>query len=488
MNKSESSLYDSKSKVFCFSEEGLDTVRREIADDGFFDLYRICASGKEDGLQAVDATGREHALHGPANGATVLLRDPGDADEPFDKVMDLWRRSGLDAPAALDTGASDRTMISRRVAESLVQQLEKELTQVSSNAIGLDKQIAVLREDLEDYRRNVEELQLVRRLAGEYPVLSFERKPSRSTARVGGDALTQLLPYGGNVMSAVGISLSNLRASEGALELRLVAREDDSTLASWTLEASALKDGWNCVSIGRRIPTRYRFVDVHVRWKGFEEHAPSVRLSDAYGDSEGFASAAGVPLQNQMLALKVWTGNRFDEEVAANHAHFSSDRDRLTASTHYQSVPEEMLKAVEGLTDPGKDRSWLRAAGNGVMVHPTSEGPSVAALDVSLTAPLTALTLSASVENPKSRPVSFRVVVVDAASDDHLTYARDPDLQGGDALHEGAWEEVLPCTELPLTCELAASVERAKILLMTKVVDGDESFAHAWFRNFQVAC
>lgn len=481
------SPYDVKNKVFCFSEEGAEAVRRESARDGLFDLYRVRSHPEGAGLSATDPTGQEHVLYGPANGAAVLLREPGDTDGTFERTVDLWRSAGLDVPAALSTAELDDADTPRRVTESLVRQLQKELSAVSSNAVRLDRQIAVLREDLEDYRRNVEELQLTRRLAGEFPVLSFERKPTRSSLRTGGETASQLLPYTGNVMSAIAINLSDVRPGDGLLVLWLTAREDDSTLAEWELDASSLKNGWNAVSIARRIPTKYRFVDLHVRWKGFDGQAPRVHLSDAYGDADGFARTSTAPVQNRMLAMRVWTGNRFDDAVASEYVHDPIDRDRLTAPAHYQNVPEGVLKSVEGLTDKGADRQWLRVSKNGVLVHPTSDGPSIAALNVALSDALTGLALSACVDNEKSRPVSFRVVVLDQESDVFRKYVQDPDLQGHETLYEGDWEEVLPCTELPLVCEFSTSVERAKVLLMTKVADGNDAFAHAWFRNIRVS-
>ncbi|MEM9778629.1 MAG: hypothetical protein AAF813_01845, partial [Pseudomonadota bacterium] len=140
------SLFDATSKVFVTG--ALAANLRPILDQilepaGVFEL-----SDSETGLTGRDATARDHPLTAPPAGAVVLVAPNTEVSEVA-AFTALWTDSALEAPEIIVADGLDHAAVALKTSSALTRALERELAITARDAVKLDRQIAILRDNLE---------------------------------------------------------------------------------------------------------------------------------------------------------------------------------------------------------------------------------------------------------------------------------------------------------------------------------------------------
>ena len=487
MSNAPYSMFNCNNKLLCFSDGDFVAAQNAFSDKALFEHYLIKNEGANGDITAVDINGKVHTLFGPANGAIVCVKTPSSSTQNLDKLIAVWENAGFAPPATVNVDKLDSDATALEISKTFLTQLGSELHQVSEDAVKLDKQVALLREDLEDYRRSIHELKLESRLQGNFPSLTFDRDPSNSSVSIDSNKLKQLLPYSGNMISAIAVHVPNHAANHnGCLVAKLIAREDDSELTEWKIDATEIRGPWLHFSLQKRISTRYRFVDLVLEWEGFYETSPRLSLADAFGDEDGFLKIAGEQHANQMLALRVWTGSQFDKESANECINFPSEASKHVDQVLLKNIPENLVNKVQGVSEPKVEFKWVNTHKNDIFLHPTAPGPSVAKLPIRMSSPVSGLHARLSLEHEKSKPVSFRIAAIESASGDIQKYLKSGDSRLDGVLHDSGWNSIIGRSEKPLQIDFDRTSNDFVIVLQSRSDENDTSYGHAWFRNLQV--
>lgn len=491
MTKTTPSLYDSSTKILLSPGVSDVECRRRLGDlDGVM-LFKL-GVGADGGLCATDPSGAGHTLNAPASGAVVIVAQ-GDHDSPLmHDVAALWTRAEFEPPPIVGLGDGDDGGFAANVCATLMSQLHQELRQTASDAVRLDRQIFALREELEGCRTIISETNIANRLAGDLPVMAFERLPNNTFWDMGEQPEgAQLLPYSGHLIRAVAFAVDTPSAlGAGRLNASLVAREDDAVLARWEIE-NANADPWVILAVKDQIHARYRYVDLVLEWEGADGDAPRIGLSQVTGDREAFLRTSDAENEREMLALRVWTGAPLLGEDYARYVVLPSEAERLADPRPAVKVPAHRLAKVRAAVQRRFEWEWLRAENSDLFLHPTLEGPSIAAVDLRWTSAVRGLSTLLSNPNAKAPQIAFGLVaardVVSAETLEHIVNGEDAEgAEDADAvIARQAWTVVPPGTVRPLELAFPEPEDGFKGYFLTKVAGDDVSFAHAWFRNIK---
>ena len=481
------SVFNCNNKLLSFSDTDFAAAQKAFSEEDLFEHYLIKDSGADSDLAAIDINGKLHTFFGPANGAVVCVKTPSSSTETLDKLVTLWENAGYTAPATVNVTDITSKDTAVEISKSFLTQLGSELHQVSEDAVKLDKQVALLREDLEDYRRSIHELKLESRLQGHFPSLTFDREPGNSSITIDASQIKQLLPYAGNLLSAIAVHIPDFATRhDGALVARLIAREDNTELANWKVDANDIQGPWIHFSLQKRISTRYRFIDLVLEWQGNYVTTPRLSLADAFGDEDGFLKIVDVSQTNQMLAMRVWTGAQFDKEKANGCIVFPSEVSRLNNDVLLRKIPESLITQVQGIGNPKVDFKWVNTHQNDIFVHPTLPGPSIAQLPIKLSSPVTGMQTRLSLEHEQSKPVSFRIAAIAASSGKIKQYIKKSDATLDGVLFDSGWNSIIGRSEKPLQLNFNSSSSDFIVVLQTRSDENDASYGHAWFRDIKV--
>ncbi len=481
------SVFNCNNKLLSFSDTDFVAAQKAFSEEELFEHYLIKDAGSDSELAAIDINGKLHTFFGPANGAVVCVKTPSSSNETLDKLIALWESAGYSAPATVDVTdiASQDTAV--EISKSFLTQLGSELHQVSEDAVKLDKQVALLREDLEDYRRSINELQLESRLRGHFPSLTFEREPGNASISIDTSQFRQLLPYAGNLLSMIAVHVPDFATSHnGALIAKLIAREDNAELANWKVDANDIQGPWVHFSLQKRISTRYRFIDLVLQWEGNYVTTPRLSLADAFGDEDGYLKIFDESQINKMLAMRVWTGSQFDKKKANGCIVFPSEVSKLYSDVLLRKIPESLITQVQGVGNPKVGFKWVNTQQNDIFLHPTLPGPSIAQLPVSLPSPVTGMQTRLSLEHEKSKPVSFRIAAITASSRNVKKYLKKCDATLDDVLFDSGWNSIVGRSEKPLQLNFNKPSSDFVVILQTRSDEKDASYGHAWFRDIKV--
>lgn len=476
------SLFNSDTKIFLFSEKALKAfkARSDKCDISTVFLVRRAHDG---GLEAVDSDDGRHAFNAPASGATVFVADGKNGRDLMEEASELWTKALLPQPPVVDAGQDGAMTL---VCSHLMEALQDELKQTAGDAVRLDRQIAALREELENYRMRLVETGARERLAGALPVMSYERLPDNMIWDLGQRPRgAQLLPYAGYLIRAVSFQIENPETlSNGVLIARLVAKEDDSILQQWRIESTE-DYPWVILSMKDAIPYRYRYVDLVIEWEGMPEDAPHIRLALAIGDKEAYLRTGDDQIRREMLAMRVWTGSAFDDEDYARFVIYPEVLEDIAGEHLAVNVPPHRLSKAHKLVKRTFQWEWLRAEANNLLVHPTREGPSIAMAEMRWTSPVRGISTLLTNPNKKAAEIAFSMI----ASHDKLTEGALEKIAEGDRskdiIASFDWVILDPGTARLMELEFPEPQEDFKLYFMTSVPGGDESYAHAWFRNLK---
>lgn len=481
------SIFNCNNKLLSFSDNDFVAAQKAFSEDDLFEHYLIKDAGANGDIAAIDINGKLHTLFGPANGAVVCVKTKTSSKQNLDKLVALWENAGYASPATVEVSDFDSQDTAVEISRTFLTQLGAELHQVSEDAVKLDKQVALLREDLEDYRRSILELKLESRLRGNFPSLTFERDPGNSSIAIDSNQCKQLLPYAGNLMSAIAVHVPDFTANHsGTLVARLIAREDESELAEWKVDAWDMHGPWVHFSLLKRISTRYRFIDLVLEWEGSNETSPRLSLANAFGDEDGFLKLSGESQSNQMLAMRVWTGAQFDRHKANECIVFPAEVAKLNDDVLLRKIPENLITQVQGISNPKVDFKWVNTHQNDIFVHPTLPGPSIAQLPVHLPSPATGMHTRLSLEHENSKPVSFRIAAIDASTGNIKKYLKNCDAKPVGVLFDSGWNSIVGRSDKPLQVKFESPSSDFIVILQTRSDKDDTAYGHAWFRDLKV--
>lgn len=480
------SLYSSQTKILTFSDTKFEYFNEFLSNHhGEVGVFRVGFDGQ---LMARDTSGSEHSLNAPAIGSVVLVRGHGDDEDAANACAMLWERAGIAPPAIVSDRDADPTDLPARVLAAIVSALEAELRQTAASAVRLDRQIAILREELEDTRAHLAEARRADRQSLNLPLIAYERVSNGATRRMDEfPLLRQLLPYAARHVCGVAFQVEEPTfADGGALTASLRAREDDSVLASWQVEKVSA-DGWVVLSVDEALPYKYRYVDLELKWIGTGGPAPEIRLADAFGDPDGYLRTAEEADPHNMLALRIWTGDAFQRAVHDSSANFPT-ADRFQPQGML-SVPvtRRQLSQVEPVTEHDFDWAWYRQDGDTLFLHPVLAGPSIVRLDLTSDMHVAELVAFGCNKNGNAPPIEFSIIVAGSPLDAAALEAAAGGATSPDTiLGSSDWTSVAPGTVAPASVRLKTRSEAPHVYFMVRVTGESIEYAHFWFSNIRM--
>jgi hypothetical protein len=424
----------------------------------------------------------------PFAGITVVAcAGPAATCPVTEEFVALWTQSGLTAPEVL--AEADGTAATRaRVAHAMLSAALAEHRDISAEAVSLDRQIAVLREQVEDARNKWQDaLGALQAATRGLPVLAYHSQTVADWQTLAGGAVfRQRLPFPSAHCRAFGFRIDPARALGGDLQCRLEAVEEGTALARWDGVAPDA-DGWVALTVPKDIPWRYRNLAFSLRWSGPEAAAPKLALANAAGLERFLLHRDGEPLRARRAAMRVWAGleqTLAPAEAATpdalapsedNEYGFFLTGDRLRA--HTELVKREL-----------RGHATVRVEGSRILVHPTP-APGPTAVSIPVEGPYPAAGIQLMAESPKQEAPRIDVMVACYPADLGLTLDPDsPDpLPRDGALATSGWMPVQGGSSVPIMLELGGS-RAFQMVLATRVPGGNSAFANLWFADVKVVC
>lgn len=480
------SLFDSRSKVLFFSKQKQNSLKSFLKPWSNVIEFLISADDKLN-LIAADSSGNQHTFNAPANGAVVFVTDKSVDKKLQSAVMKLWADASFPKPKIIDADKVTGSALKESLCKNFVDELEGELVQTAQDAVRLDKQIAALREELENSRSRLSEVYAATRLSGELPTIGFERRATNSLWDMGASSQgSQLLPFSGHLIRAVSFQLENPAVlEEGQLVARLQAKEDDSILQTWTVERQGESD-WINLAIDQEIPNRYRYIDLTLEWIGGSEDAPQVRLARATGDKEACLRTNPSSLDEHILALRVWTGNAISSDDYERNFLFPSHVEELNAHTLAVNVSPNMLAQVKPTIARKFEWDWCKAEKHDLFLHPTPAGPSIAEVDLSWASDVKGLSATLASLHKSAPEIAFSIVLAKGSISPSQIEQAAAGKISDDILATYEWTTLSAGTAQPVVVEFAEPQAKFKAYFLTNAVGGDVSYSHAWFRNLKL--
>ena len=478
------SLFDSKTKILFFSENDYELISNILPVEELISVYFV-RYGEDNQLQAKDKNSKIHTFNAPANGAVVLVSNGGANDELLESVISLWERASIEKPNIINIENADELALCKKIYSSLINDLHAELLNTTKQAVDLDKQIAALREELENLRLEREGTKFARGLAGERPTLSFERLPNNIYWDLGNNPYgTQLLPYSGSILSAVAINVQDINTlKSGKLLASLKAREDNRFLEQWEIDDTfVIQNNWLLLKISDRISYKYRYIDLVIEWHGNTKAAPQLGLANAYGDDEAYANIDNYNNQNVMLALKVWSGILFDNNKISQYMNYGSESfgSHLTVK-----VPQKTINSIQKAVKRNFDHRWLTTDNNNLLLHPTLEGPSIACMNESWSAPVRGISALLSISNHRSPDIAFSIITSKKELSEKVLDELANEKKTLDQVNVLPWKKVLPGSEAPVEIMFTSPASDFKCYFLTKVDGKTVDNAHSWFKDIK---
>lgn len=480
-----SAIFTGVPKLFLLTEDS--SLTRFFSEH--LDVSIIPVREGPDGALLAMTSDAEIALGAPPAGLTVVAHCSGTAAQA-EKLRDLWRDAGLaeppavtipqsaDAPAAMPAAIA----IANRFAASAVAAHKDACTE----AVLLDRQIAALREQIEDSRNKWQDCAAALKAATQgLPLLGYATRDFSGRLKLThGMVLSQQLPYAGVYCKAAAFHIAAPASGPGRLECRLLAQEDDVELAHWE-RIAANREGWQTLELPADIPWRYRNLRLVLIWHGNDAGAPDLSLARAAGMDRHFLQINAAPQDGARLALRAWAGH--------------PDTPPPGGGTPPSALPVRATRTLGQPIDPGLlshhvklvERSlgewpWVTLRKGTVMLHPTLAGASVIGVTINSAAGLSGIRLTCESPNQDAPPIEFLTAAWPAAA--MLTRdmaGRDP-LPLDTALASDGWQELPPGSAMPLALDFAPQQEPVQLVLATRVPGRSVDSAHGWFRDIRL--
>lgn len=482
------SLFDSSSKIFFFSQSDFSQCAILLHSKCRAEPLLV-GCDDSDQLIAIDQYDHSHTFNAPAAGAVVFIKGSEDSQPLFDRAAALWTSATFDIPAYVSSGSLADPEFASEVAGKLLDALHLELVQVSADAVRLDRQIATLRERVENYRMELSEFKLNEHLSSQLPVMTFERLGAGSYWDMGKEPTgSQLLPYAGNIIRAISIEFKdNSFLSSGRLIASLRAREDGSILQNWVVKFKG-ESSWVILAVEKSIPYKYRYVELVLIWEGDPDASPQVAIASASGDQEAFLTTSGTTPRREMLAMRIWTGASFSKKDYEHYIVFPSKLEELTSEQQVAvKFPANLLTNAKKIVEREFKWAWFRSEDNSMFLHPTPEGPTIARVDLKLLSPIRGVSAELTVPNTKSPIIRFAIYAACEELDmDFLNRLIAGDVLETDKLITASgWHDVEPGTRRLTNVAFSKAENNIKLYLLTTTYTKNVSFAHAWFKNLK---
>lgn len=468
-----SQLYTGTPKLLAV---GTDTAG--LVDEALYGCFSVRLDA--DGGIVVTGSDGETTLGAPPTGPVVI--GAGEAAAATG-LSALWSRSGLSEPETVTLSgevADDRARIAAAMARTALDAHRG----ACGEAVALDRQLAALREQLEDTRNKWQECSTaLKAVTRDLPVLGFSTQSFKGTLAAGPEmVISQLLPFASLHCKAASIHIARPASAEGQLECHLMAQEDDVTLATWE-GVDATAEGWRIFDMPAEIPWRYRGLRLVFTWTGPAEGAPELSLAPAAGMDRYFVHANAAPQPGVRLAMRAWTGHPTAPESGFEARQGTARKRELSQQS--VKLGRNAFEAHRKLVARSLGEwPWVTSDDTGILVHPTLKGPSIVALDVDLPYAVTGFVLTLESPNVAAPEIEFLVAVfrddVELDLDSGLQNPLPLDL----AVAESGWQPVLPGSAMPVEVKLAAGrIGPLQLVLATRVKGSSIAYAHAWFRD-----
>ncbi|MEM9228569.1 MAG: DUF6212 domain-containing protein [Pseudomonadota bacterium] len=484
------SLFDARSKVFVTSAIAADLrywMEQGIHRDGMFAL-----SMDGDTLMATDSDGIALPVTAPPAGSVVLVTDAVDLPEAY-VFTTLWRESGLEMPEIIEMDRQDPAAAALRAAAAINRALQSELEVTARDAVKLDRQIAVLRDSLEDTRSALWELRTSAHMQGRTAIESFSRAPLGETVTLGEQMeVRQMLPFAGHLIRAVSICLdakTQHSESMGTLHATLVAVEDGSIWGDWEIAKTDWGERdhvWVTLAVETEVPRRHRFLELVVSWRGLAEGKPVLRLASAGGDKRAEVKGpTDGSTADRMLALRVLTGMPYDAERRNDTILFNNELVPDEDGTFRVVIPRHAFAGVTKLSKAEPEIEWCRTDGNGIFVHPAKNGPSVAGLNLHMLPEIAGISTRLELAHQRAFPTEFGIVCsAFELEPEAIVAAADPDADPGDGIVARApWTGLNGGSSRPLQVRFDTPISHVNVYFTTRTTGDRVDFAHAWFRD-----
>ncbi|MCI5045009.1 MAG: hypothetical protein MRY72_09955 [Aquisalinus sp.] len=479
------SLYNADTKLFYFDDSIQNKVSSLSQEDFTFRAFRVSANDNG-ALIATETDGQVHTFNAAAAGAVIFLSSSNSNEALAEQANALWTNAGLAAPAIVNAASNRGPELTRAILASVNAQLEVELHATATEAISLDRQIAVLREEVENLKMQLVKKRLEERFTGTLPILAYENKASGSSVELSNTRTAkQMLPFAGSLIVGLAIQLAEMPDfANGYLRASLVAREDGKTLCQWQIREQPAYD-LIALSIEEPIAHKYRYIDLVLEWMGSDVSSISLKLAESKGDPEGYLQLSDGTDLSKPLMLKVWTGNSFSNTEMSEWVFQPTIIEELGRSLLARPVSDSALSSAKVTIERDFKFRLFNVDDSGVMLHPTLHGASVAEFDPKWTKTVSGL--FAEIVNPHegAPKVAFNLVISEEElkGEDVIAVTEGQDIDGAVA---AGWKNMIGGTRGSIELHTDKPQQISRCYLLTKV-DGDSvSHAHVRFRKLSL--
>lgn len=441
-----------------------------------------------DGSLLASTSEAEITLHAPPAGLTLIAHTA--AARPLaEALVALWGRAGLPEPnsLALPDSADDPAapLAVAAIADAFATAALAAQKEACAEAVLLDRQIAALREQLEDSRNKWQDCaRALRDATRGLPMLGYATRDFSGRMKMARSAiLSQQLPYAGAYGKAVAIHVGVPATGPGRLECRLVAQEDDVELARWE-RVAANREGWRTLELPPDIPWRYRNLRLVLIWHGADAAAPELSLARAAGMDRHFLHVNAAPQDGARLALRAWTGDP-DTPPPVGGTPPSSLQARPGRQLGQPIEPGLLERHVKLVDRSLGDWPWVTVRQQAILVHPTLAGPSLVGLTLEDADGLCGIQLTCESPLESAPRIEFLAAVfpattlaLNSADPDPLPYER--------ALAVDGWHDLPAGSAIPLELGFAPQTAPVRLVLATRVKGESVDNAHGWFRDIRL--
>jgi hypothetical protein len=353
-------------------------------------------------------------------------------------------------------------------------------------AVSLDRQIAALREQLEDSRNKWQDCAAtLQAVTGGLPVMGFATRNFSGRVKLEpGTTLSQVLPFAAAYAKAVAVHVAVPTEAPGQLRARVMANEDDVVL-SQVEDLGAMSAGWVTLDLPANIPWRYRNLRLVLDWTGAAEDAPELSVARAAGMDRYFLHQDAEPLIGTRLGMRAWAGS--PDTPPTELARATEIARAETRRSLALKVGGEVLRAHEKLVERDLGEwPWVAVKEDGILVHPTLAGPSVVGVEMNGPYPIQGVQALCVSPNAGAPAIEFLLAVFPADAPLELDSAAPDPLPLERALGYSEWLEVLPGSSAPISARFPATGGPVKTVLATQVRGDSVGHAHGWFRDIRI--